>query len=146
MIACRQCSSTYEEPAPRFCGRCGADLRVTAATPDEAGKPAAPVDDEAGPDPFIGRVIAGRYRVLERVGVGGMGVVYRVEHTAIGKIAALKMLRPTLTSEGDLAKRFRIEARAVSLLTHPNTVQVFDFGESEGALYMVMELVRGEDL
>jgi serine/threonine-protein kinase len=95
---------------------------------------------------MVGRVIGGRYRILDRLGAGGMGVVYQVEHVAMGKIAALKMLHPALVTDREVVRRFQREAQAVSLLTHPNTVQVFDAGESEGSLYMVMEYLRGENL
>ena len=97
-------------------------------------------------DPMIGRVIDGRYRVQARIGQGGMGAVYRVEHVAMGKLAAMKVLHPSLSQEPEVVLRFRREAEAVSRLSHPNTVQVFDFGEAHGSLYLVMELVRGEDL
>ena len=75
-----------------------------------------------------------------------MGAVYKVEHLAMGKLAAMKVLHPSLTQDREVAQRFRREAEAVSKLSSPNTVQVFDFGESSGSLYLVMELVKGEDL
>ncbi len=75
-----------------------------------------------------------------------MGVVYRVEHVAMGKLAAMKILHPALTKDEAVGRRFRREAETVSRLSHPNTVQVFDFGGFGGTLYLVMELVRGEDL
>jgi serine/threonine-protein kinase len=84
--------------------------------------------------------------VLEKVGAGGMGAVYRVEHVAMGKIAAMKVLHGELAGDREAVKRFRREAEAVSRLGHPNTVQVFDFGLAEGTPYIVMEFVRGEDL
>src|SRR4051812_43389801 len=110
MTACRQCQATYADPVPRFCGRCGADLRLasgpgSAGASEGDGGAALALDTSPTGDSLLGRVIAGRYRVLERIGAGGMGIVYRVEHTAIGKIAALKMLHPTLTMERDLVKR-----------------------------------------
>ncbi len=100
--------------------------------------------DEA--DALLGTVVDGRYRVLERIGMGGMGVVYRCEHVAMGKLAAMKVLHPSLSPRGDLGRRFRREAEAVSRLSHPNIVQVFDFGQARGLIYLVMELVKGEDL
>jgi serine/threonine-protein kinase len=75
-----------------------------------------------------------------------MGIVYKVEHQRMGKIAAMKVLHRDLASDKDVMQRFRREAEAVSKLTHPNTVQTFDFGTADGALYLVMEYVRGEDL
>ncbi len=102
--------------------------------------------DPDEPDYWLGRLIDGRYRVISRLGQGGMGLVYKVEHQRMGKIAAMKVLHRELAADKEVVKRFRREAEAVSKLTHPNTVQTFDFGTSDGALYLVMEYVRGEDL
>lgn len=87
-----------------------------------------------------------RYRVLDVIGSGGMGTVYRVEHVALGKIAAMKVLHGDLAKSSEMVRRFHVEARAISLLNHPNIVQVFDFGQFENALYLVMEHVKGPDL
>jgi serine/threonine-protein kinase len=95
---------------------------------------------------WLGKVVDGRYRVLEVVGRGGMGVVYRVEHLRMGKIAAMKVLHRDLAHDPEVVQRFEREAAAVSQLHHPHTVQVFDFGNAQGALYLIMEYVRGLDL
>jgi serine/threonine-protein kinase len=95
---------------------------------------------------WLGKIVDGRYRVLEVIGRGGMGVVYRVEHLRMGKIAAMKVLHHDLAHDPDVVARFEREAAAVSKLHHPHTVQVFDFGNAAGALYLIMELVRGQDL
>ena len=95
---------------------------------------------------WIGAIVEGRYKVLELIGRGGMGEVYKVEHVRMGKIAAMKMLHEELAREHEIVARFQREAQAVSKLSHPHTVQVFDFGEHEGSLFLVMEYVRGQDL
>jgi len=95
---------------------------------------------------WLGKVVEGRYRVLEVIGRGGMGVVYRVEHLRMGKVAAMKVLHRDLADDVDVIHRFEREAAAVSRLHHPHTVQVFDFGTANGALYLIMEYVRGQDL
>ena len=95
---------------------------------------------------WLGKIVDGRYRVLEVIGRGGMGVVYRVEHLRMGKVAAMKVLHRDLASDPDVIARFEREAAAVSKLHHPHTVQVFDFGTANGALYLIMEFVRGLDL
>ena len=100
----------------------------------------------SGQDPWLGRVLDGRYRVVDVIGRGGMGVVYKVEHQRMGKIAAMKVLHGDLAGDKEVTARFRREAEAVSRLTHPNTVQVFDFGTAQGQLYLVMEFVRGLDI
>src|SRR5262249_17362186 len=97
-------------------------------------------------DPLIGRVIDGRYRVLERIGSGGMGLVYKVEHQRMGKIAALKGLRRAFVGDADIVHPLRREAEAGPKLTNPPTVQTFDFATADGAMYLVMEYVRGDDL
>jgi eukaryotic-like serine/threonine-protein kinase len=132
--ACPQCANAYNPPT-RFCGLCGTSLpEVPAAADDEAA------------DPWLGRVVDRRYRVLARIGVGGMGMVYRVEHVQLAKIAAMKVLHADTARDSEMVRRFRLEAQAVSLLNHPNIVQTFDFGQWEGSLYLVMEYVRGDDL
>jgi serine/threonine-protein kinase len=133
VIVCPSCRAEYEEAATRFCGRCGSDMRIEPPPSD-------------GMDPMIGRIIDGRYRIVSRLGQGGMGAVYRVEHLAMGKQAAMKVLHPALTTDPEVGKRFRREAAAVSRLSHPNTVQVFDFNAAGSFMYLVMELVKGEDL
>jgi serine/threonine-protein kinase len=130
--ACPQCAAELADE-DRFCGRCGAPL-----------EPAGPADAEA--DPWIGRVVDGRYRVQARIGSGGMGVVYRVEHLQLGKVAAMKVLSADTARDRQMVQRFRLEAKAVSRLNHPNIVQTFDFGRWDGALYLVMEFVKGDDL
>lgn len=95
---------------------------------------------------WLGKVVDGRYRVVEVIGRGGMAVVYRVEHLRMGKVAAMKVLHRDLAADPDVIERFEREAAAISKLHHPHTVQVFDFGTANGALYLIMEFVRGVDL
>ena len=97
------------------------------------------------PDPLIGKVIADRYRIVSPLGKGGMGVVYKVEHLRIGKLMAIKLLTGELSRNRDVVRRFKREALAASRLTSINTVQVWDFGHSDGLTYLVMELVDGDD-
>jgi serine/threonine-protein kinase len=75
-----------------------------------------------------------------------MGLVYKVEHIQLAKVAAMKVLHHELARDSEAVRRFRIEAQAVSRLDHPNIVQTFDFGQSDDALYLVMEYLKGEDL
>ena len=75
-----------------------------------------------------------------------MGLVYKVEHVHLAKIAAMKVLHADMARDVEAVRRFRIEAQAVSRLDHPNIVQTFDFGQTDEALYLVMEYLKGEDL
>ncbi|HEY5145139.1 MAG TPA: serine/threonine-protein kinase [Polyangiaceae bacterium] len=96
---------------------------------------------------MIGRVIAGRFTVLSRLGEGAMGTVYRAKQSPIGREVAVKILRSERALDETSRARFLREARANSLLTSPNTVTVFDFGaDSGGEFYLAMELLEGESL
>jgi serine/threonine protein kinase len=89
----------------------------------------------------------GSYRVVSCIGEGGMGAVYRAEHTLLGRAAAVKVLLPELSENQDMVHRFFNEARATAQLRHPGIIDVFDFGYCEdGAAFIVMELLHGESL
>ena len=91
--------------------------------------------------------LPGGYVILELVGIGGMGRVYRAEQTNLGRTVAVKIIHPHLVGEENAAARFITEARAASRLNHPNSVGVIDFGKTpDGQLYLVMEFLRGRDL
>ena len=96
---------------------------------------------------MLGRVLAGRFTILARLGAGSMGTVYRAKQAPIGREVAIKILRSDRAIDEVSRARFLREARANSLLTSPNTVTVFDFGQSEnGDFYLAMELLEGESL
>jgi serine/threonine-protein kinase len=99
-------------------------------------------------DPFLGReILNGEFRILQRIGTGGMGSVYKAEQPEMNRMVAIKILHPKLTNRQDLASRFRREARAMAQLSHPNTVKVFTYGElDDGSLYIVMEFLEGRNL
>jgi eukaryotic-like serine/threonine-protein kinase len=99
------------------------------------------------PDPLVGQVVAGRYRVLRPLGAGGMGQVYLAEHEAIEKKVALKVLRPEYSRKEDIVTRFQQEAISASRIKHPNVLDVFDFGRLEtGETFLAMEFLEGHDL
>jgi serine/threonine-protein kinase len=96
---------------------------------------------------MLGRVLAGRFTILARVGAGSMGTVYRARQSPIGREVAIKILRGERAVDEVSRARFLREARANSLLNSPNTVTVFDFGQSEsGDFYLAMELLEGESV
>jgi serine/threonine protein kinase len=106
----------------------------------------SPSPDESGVV-AIGSVLDGRYRVDSVLGVGGMGRVYKAEHTGIGRAVAIKVLHARLGGSSEAAKRFQREAMASGRLDHPNIVGVSDFGTlDDGSLYLVMEALEGESL
>jgi eukaryotic-like serine/threonine-protein kinase len=102
---------------------------------------------DIGDDPMVGRTLEGRYTILAKLGAGSMGTVYRAKQHAMGREVAIKILRGDRAIDESAKARFMREARANSLLASPNTVTVFDFGQSEnGEFYLAMELLEGESL
>jgi serine/threonine-protein kinase len=103
-----------------------------------------------GPDEqrgmHVGRVLSGKYALVDCIGAGGMGEVYRGEHLSLHVPIAVKLLHPRIAMERDYVRRFEREAHAASLLAHPNVVRVLDFGQDEGLHYIVMEYLEGQSL
>ena len=97
-----------------------------------------------GADPSLGP--EGRYRLLRRIGVGGMGEVWEADDTVLGRRVALKVLVQELANDARATRRFVREARATAKLTHPNVTRVYDFGRDGGVPYLVMELLEGDTL
>jgi serine/threonine-protein kinase len=139
----------------RYCRQCGLELQKTQTT-------GAPTAASEGPRPTIknptgqqsqttnnlaGRTIDQRYYIEGKIGSGGMGTVYRARRLLIGDTAAIKVLHPGLMTDPSAVERFRREAQAAARLKHPNAMSIYDFGISnDGLVYLVMELVEGENL
>jgi tRNA A-37 threonylcarbamoyl transferase component Bud32 len=118
---------------------------VSAAAP---GVPAdAPVPGAEPGSALVGTVLAGRYRILRKLGEGAMGAVYLGEHLRIGRHDAIKVLRESLAADREALARFIRGARNVSIIQHPNVCTVYDFSETEdGRCFLAMEFVTGETL
>jgi serine/threonine-protein kinase len=91
-------------------------------------------------------VLANRYKLLDQLGAGGAAVVYRAEDLRLGRVVAVKVLRPEFVGNPEQAARFENEARAAAALTAPNVVDVYDYGRDAGTLFIVMQYIDGEDL
>jgi serine/threonine-protein kinase len=99
--------------------------------------------DKTLDDPLIGALLDGRYRVEQRIAVGGMATVYRGNDTRLDRVVALKVMHPSLAADADFTGRFIREAKAVARLSHPNVVNVFDQGADGRAVFLAMEYVPG---
>ena len=124
MASCTGCAAEVQLE-DTFCARCGAPVT----------------------DPFLGTIVGERYRIMNRIGIGGMGAVYRAEHTMMRRDLAIKVLLPELSGKEEFARRFEREAESASRLDHPNIIKVTDFGRTaEGSLFLAMELLAGTSL
>jgi eukaryotic-like serine/threonine-protein kinase len=133
MKICGTCGSRFSGDA-RFCPFDGEPLRLA-------------LESEHVEDPLLGTVVDDRYEVSEVLGEGGMGTVYRVRHRILERPFALKVLRADLSRDSDLGVRFTREAKAAASISHPNVVQITDFGSlPSGQPYFVMELLVGESV
>ncbi|MGH7467842.1 MAG: serine/threonine-protein kinase [Longimicrobiales bacterium] len=132
------------QAAAYFCPTCGAEY--------EAGVWFCPRDGSAVKPRFagadlVGRIVAGRYRIVRKIGEGGMGQVFYAEHVRIGKAFALKIMNPAFKSDPEALGRFGREAAHASRIDHPHVAAVQDFGESEdGLIFLAMEYAQGKRL
>jgi eukaryotic-like serine/threonine-protein kinase len=121
-------------------------IRITGVGAD-GDAPAEAAGARSSSDGWIGRVFDDRYRVVEKLGEGGMGAVFIAEHLKLHKRVALKVILPDFAGDGEMAARFAREAMASARLDHPHVASALDYGTlPEGGAYLVMQLVRGESL
>jgi tRNA A-37 threonylcarbamoyl transferase component Bud32 len=140
---CPQCGAPLQESAPGgLCPRCVMALNFqtqTVFTDEPAAMPAPPAPAELAPH-------FPQLEILECLGRGGMGVVYKARQPQLDRIVALKILAPERVTDPRFADRFLREARALAKLNHPNIVTIYDFGQTGGYFYLLMEFVDGVNL
>jgi tetratricopeptide (TPR) repeat protein/predicted Ser/Thr protein kinase len=140
-IKCPKCHSENPE-TKQFCADCGTQLPPPQSRP--------PLMTETLQTPVreltTGSTFAGRYQVIEELGHGGMGRVYKVQDTKIGEKIALKLIRPETGLDKTSLERFSNELKLARKIRHKNVCQMFDLGEDQGTRYITMEYVHGEDL
>ena len=151
-MTCPACSGIIPDSATQ-CPACGkaADARVTAtvtflhreSAPTPAGAATAPKSWHVFAP---GAIVAGRYRVVNLLGQGGMGEVYRADDLTLNQPVAMKFLPPQAASDQAILARFQNEVRVARNVAHPAVCRVYDIGESEGRIFLTMEYIDGEDL
>ncbi len=136
------------EDCPTRCSQCGQHFAAGDRFCPFDGEPLVrEADWDPRGDPLLDSVVDGRYRIEAVIGQGGMGTVYRVRHVLLDKLLALKALRADLASDPEIAARFIHEARTAASVSHPDLVQISDFGTlPTGQAYFVMELLSGVPL
>jgi len=139
-MKCPKCQTENPE-TQRFCGDCGTQLPVSEDIP-ALTKTIETYREEL----TRGTLFAGRYEIIEELGKGGMGRVYRVEDKKLDQEVALKLIKPEIAKDKKTIERFRNELKLARNIRHKNICGMFDLGESEGAHFITMEYVRGEDL
>ncbi len=140
-MECPNCHAENKDDS-HFCNNCATPLNLGGANGASMTKTLAT------PLPVISKdsLIAGKYRIIEEIGRGGMGIVYRAEDIKLHRTVALKFLPPHLADYVELKERFLIEAQAAAALSHPNICVIHEVGESEERPYIAMEYVEGETL
>ena len=142
-MKCPTCHSANPETV-KFCGECGTSL------PASMPKGRFPMATETLEAPIreltTGSTFAGRYQVIEELGHGGMGRVYKVFDTDIKEKIALKLLRPEIALDKETVERFSNELRLARKISHRNVCRMFDLGKAEGTTFITREFVPGEDL
>src|SRR6266542_2139394 len=143
---CPSCRQALHEDA-HFCSNCG--LSTNSFNTNTKEVQPETLKYSHSPDPLIGRILDSKYELLERLGEGGMGAVYRARRLHIGDDVAVKVLHADLIVNAKAIERFRREARSAAMISHPNVVSIHDFSDarsSDTPAYIVMELVRGISL
>ncbi len=145
-MKCPQCGSDNTSDS-RYCKSCAASLSQ-AQSPAGTGRPASPTETMQTPlrELVTGTTFAGRYQIIEELGKGGMGKVYKVFDTRINEKVALKLIRPEVASDRETIERFGNELKFARRIAQRNVCRMFDLGEAGGAHFITMEYVPGEDL
>lgn len=125
----------------KACPTCNSFFRDDVAFCPFDGQALVPLDD-----PFVGILLAGKYRIHEKIGEGGMGSVYLAMNVGVERPFAIKILFPDIAGEKTVKQRFLREGKASNIVGHENIVQVYDVGEHDGLLFLVMEFIEGESL
>lgn len=140
-MKCPKCNADVAEDS-KFCKECGTNI-ISAEEPQPSFTKTLETPAE---ELSRGTLFAGRYEIIEKLGIGGMGAVYRVEDTKVKEEVALKLIKPEIAAHKKTIERFRNELATARKIAHRNVCKMFDLGEEKGTHFITMEYVPGEDL
>jgi serine/threonine protein kinase/tetratricopeptide (TPR) repeat protein len=152
-IRCPKCNSENPETS-RFCADCGTQLGVSEEKPIESGKPFEPIKPIEHTETLqapreeltTGSTFARRYQIIEELGKGGMGKVYKADDIELKEKVALKLIKPEISADKNTVERFQNELKFARKIVHKNVGRMYDLGKEEGNYYITMEYVEGQDL
>jgi eukaryotic-like serine/threonine-protein kinase len=124
----------------------GPTVGVASSSSSGSGAPTVESHRPATPVLSVGKVLGGRYEILQKLGEGGMGAVYKAQDHEVNRLVALKVIRPELAANPEILYRFKQELVLARQITHKNVVRIYDLGEAEGMKFITMEYVDGEDI
>jgi eukaryotic-like serine/threonine-protein kinase len=144
-IRCTKCDSDFNLASTAVTGGVGT---VTSAVASGWSRPAQPASRVSGASQVLqpGAVLGGRYEILQMLGEGGMGAVYKARDREVDRLVALKIIRPELASQPEVLRRFKQELILARKVTHKNVIRIFDIGEADGIKFISMDYIEGQDL
>jgi eukaryotic-like serine/threonine-protein kinase len=152
-MQCTQCGSS-NPPGTNVCARCSTPLPVDDRTIEDSPRDSDTSCDAdqtlthgwSEPSAPPGRMLGNRYQILQLVGEGGMGAVYKAQDRELDRLVALKIIRPNLAASSEILHRFKQELILARQVTHRNVIRIFDLGEADGVKFITMEFIDGETL
>jgi predicted Ser/Thr protein kinase len=150
-VSCTKCSTPLPWNDPSLGPTLSGGTLPPGAMPSSAEAWSIAVTSPSGipgaaGEPFVGTLLAERYEILELLGQGGMGAVYKARDTELDRLVALKLIRPDLASNPEILRRFKQELILAREVTHRNVIRIFDLGQAKGIKFITMEFVEGRDL
>src|SRR5882724_4468563 len=147
-VECPRCGHNSPLGSPQ-CGACGFRLASDEATmtnlrTDNWSRAETLLNSQAALQ--VGSLLAERYEILQLLGLGGMGAVYKARDRELDRLVALKVIRPEMASQPEILKRFKQELILARQVTHKNVIRIFDLGVADGRKFITMEFVEGRDL